>query len=263
MTAPVDVCNEALQEIGARAAVTSISPSDGSPHANACALIYTPKIQMLLRAAHWNCARRQVDLSLLKSLYTAQQTLSTNPPPKPWWYEYALPADCLKVRFVPRVLENANPPSPPLTSSPAIFPVPQTFAGFMPFVVGLDTDSNGNLVKVILTNQPDAIGVYTADISANPDLWDASFHTGAVSTLGAYLVNPLARNAQLLQQQVASATAAVAGARAADGNEGLPTQDHMPDWLRARMVGAGSFVGPFGDCFAGWDSLELPGGIRF
>jgi hypothetical protein len=217
---------------------------------------------MLLRAAHWNCARRQQPLTLLKSLYV-NGALSANPPPVPWRFEYGEPADCLKMRFVPRILRPDAGVTTPLTSSPTIYPEPPRVAGFMPFVVGLDTDSQGNLVKVVLTNQTAAIGVYTADISGQPDLWDSQFHTAAVSTLAAYLVNPLARNRELLQDQIAIASSALAAARATDGNEALPTQDHVPDWMRARMAGGAPGFGYAGDCIAGYDEMSFPGGLRF
>ena len=251
--------------IGARATVTSINPSDGSPAANACATFYTPVTQMLLRAAHWNTARKQVFLTLLKQLYLSTGQLSTNPPPQPCWYEYAVPADSLKARFILRSCP-PNAVSPPLTTGGTPYPVPPLLAGFARFTPALDTDANGNPIKVILTNQNQAQLVYTADISQVPDLWDSQFHIAASASLAAYLVNPLARNAELAKEMVAIAQSSIAAARATDGNESLPTQDHLPDWISIRMTGAGvspaGWGGPGMDC-AGWDSMSFPGGLWF
>lgn len=260
---PVEVVNIALGRIGARASVQSINPSDGSTEANIASGLYAPTIQMLLRSAHWNCARRQVFGTQLKSLYV-NGSLSSNPPPQPFFYEYALPSDCLKVRFVPNVCVPNGALSTPLFSSPAIGAVPQGWGGFVPFVVGLDTDAQGNLVKVILTNQPQAQFIYTADISQNPDLWDSQFLDGAIATLGAYLVNPLARNADLMREMVQMATSSISSARATDGNEALPSQDHLPDFIAIRFAGGGWGAGTAaGNNMSNWDECSFPGGLRF
>lgn len=264
MTSPCDVVNEALDQIGARATVSSFS--DPSPAAQAASRVYTPKVQMILRAANWNCARKQVFLTELKSLYI-NGALSVNPPPQPFLFEYLYPSDCLKVRFVPQVLGNqATGTSPPLTTGGGQYPVAPRFARFVPFVVGLDTDASNNPLKVILTNQCKAQAIYTADISQTPDLWDSQLHAAVVSTIASFLVNPLARNAALMSECVGAATSLLSAARATDGNEALPSQDHMPDWLRIRASGSG-FAGGYGglgveNC-AGWDAATFGNGLSF
>lgn len=265
MTVPTDICNMSLSMIGAQASVQSINPSDGSAQANACATFYTPVTQMLLRAAHWNCARKQISLTQLKSIYVNGQ-LSPNPPPTPWYYEYAVPPDSLKMRF----LLNLTPQSsidPPLTTGGAQFPVPQALTGFSRFTPAVDLDPTGNPVKVILTNQCQAQGVYTADISQTPDLWDSQFLMAAATSLASYLVNTLARNTELMHDMVGAAKGAIDAARATDGNEALPTQDNIPDWIKTRMVGGGLFGGGWGAAAgvgcAGWDSMVFPGGMSW
>lgn len=57
MTAPVDVVNMALADIGARTLVQSINPSDGSQAGDIASLLYQPKMDALGRSAHWNCLR--------------------------------------------------------------------------------------------------------------------------------------------------------------------------------------------------------------
>ena len=249
--------------IGARTAITNINPPDGSAEAAACATFYTPVIQSLLRAAHWNCARKQVAASQLKTLFVngVLQT-GTAAPPTPWWYEYAVPSDCLKVRFILNLTPQSQI-SPPLTSGSGQYPVPQTLAGFSRFTPALDTDANNNPVKVILTNQNQAQLVYTADISQVPDLWDSQLHIAASSSLASYLVNPLARNAALLRDLVTSASGAIAAARATDGNESLPSQDNFPDWVRIRMSGGSGGLGAPTSFCANWDVMSFPGGLSY
>jgi len=61
----VDVCNMALDNIGARYSITSLTPPQPAPNAIMVARHYQPKIDALLRAAHWNFARKQATLTLL------------------------------------------------------------------------------------------------------------------------------------------------------------------------------------------------------
>ena len=109
---PIDVCNMALSQVGARAAVQSINPSDGTAAGDACTLLYQPTVDAYSRAAHWNCLRFQSGqpgstfpppLELLKAAPGTPEQIA-NPalaaPPQPWLYEYALPTDCLKARFL-------------------------------------------------------------------------------------------------------------------------------------------------------------------
>lgn len=221
---------------------------------------------MILRAAHWGCARRQVFLTELKSLYI-NGALSSNPPPQPFLFEYLYPSDCLKVRFVPRVFHNQQSgTTPPLTTGGGQYPVSPRFTSFVPFVVGLDTDAANNPLKVILTNQHKAQAIYTADISQTPDLWDSQLEAAVVETIASFLVNPLARNAALMSECVASASGLVAAARATDGNEALPSQDHTPDWLAIRASGGGYGSGAGGlgveNC-GGWEACTFPNGLSF
>lgn len=265
MTSPVDVCNLALDAIGSGLTITSLSPPAPQPNANVLARQYGPKMQALMRSAHWNFARFQIKLNLLK----ARQGTPENPagttlpqPPVPWLYEYEYPADCLAARFL-----ICDPPTANSTGTPPIFP--QTAGVIFPifpetgwkFVVGTDTDASGNRIRVILTDLEFADLVYTADYTNNPDLWDPSFLMAAPAFLGAWLVNPVNRNANIFKEAVAMASSIVTTARISDGNEGLESVDHLPDWMRVRE-GFGLGFGPpgVGQCFYGWSALAFPGG---
>ena len=113
--------------------------------------------------------------------------------------------------------------------------------------------------RVILTNLEYAELVYTAQID-DPDLWDSHFLLAVVATLGAWLVNPIARNAQVLKEQVAIATGLVKQARISDGVEGTTTTDHTPDFLAVRGTSVdGANVGPYS--WMPWSALGFPGGF--
>jgi hypothetical protein len=256
----VTLVNMALAEIGAQASVSSINPSDGSAEGNVASLFYQPKIDDLHRSAHWNFARFQAPLTLLK----AAQGTPENPtgtttliPPQPWTYSYAYPSDCLKARYVLPTLSVSGYGGVPFTTADnnATPVYGQNIA--VRFAVAVDTDALGNKVRVIMTNISQAQLVYTCRIT-DPNLWDPSFIQAATSYLGAWFVNALARNASLHKDQMQTAMRVVNNARVTDGNEGPMTMDHTPDWITIRGAAPAGFN--HGVFFYGWDYLATPGG---
>jgi hypothetical protein len=253
---------------------------------------YYLRVSALFRAAHWAFARKQGVLSVLKAAAGTPENMdgTTLPiPPVPWQYEYAYPSDCIKVRsLIP------NPPTsgmqdPPILSgggmmTPAWFPWVRGYRfeiGVddtnlqMPGGVGGDFSSDfgpdfnigtglpfsptgASQIKVIFTDLEYANIVYTANIP-NPDLWDPEFQNAAAASIGAWLVNPLNRNAELLREQIQVASSIIQAARIMDGNEGTETVDHVPDWMAVR--GFGGFRELSRLNYGGWDSMTFPGGI--
>jgi len=267
LTSPVDVANMALDNIGAGLSITSLAPPLPLPNAAVVARHYQPKIDALFRAAHWNCARRQVALTVLRAASgTPENPTGSGPqPPRPWLYEYAYPSDCLAVRFLL--------PDPPavLNGTAPIFPGNiGAIQGCLPaegwkFVVGIDSDPNkpndpAAQIKVILTDLQYADAVYTARI-ANPDLWDPHFLQAGTATLGAWLVNPVSMNREILKDQVQIASMILNQARISDGNEGFESVDHLPDWMRVRGDCCGIGPAGLGQTFQGWSSIGFPGGF--
>ena len=261
MTSPVTITNLALDACAVRAQVTSINPSDGSQAGDVASRHYQPRFDALARSAHWQCLRRQTTLTLLKS---AQGT-PTNPtgslpqPPQPWLYEYALPADYLKARFIPAIVQQ-NVGTVPLMSNISLSPPPFIDRVAVPFVICIDTDSDGNQIKVMLTNWENAQLVYTARIT-NPDLWDSQFSMAFVSTLASFMQTPLNANAQLLGQNVSIARSMIDAARISDGNEGPSTVDHVPDWIAAR--GWPGLLEAAANGWLPWDSMAFPEGLPY
>ena len=256
----VSIVNRALLSIGARAQVSSISPSDGSTEADAAATLFAPTFESLARSANWNCLRQQALLTLLYAASgTPENPLGTTlaTPPQPWLYAYALPSDCLKVRFIAPTLTTATSSSGTTFNNAA--PIVMPNGGSVPFVVAYSTDSSGNPIQVILTNQETAQIVYTVNQS-NPIIWDSLFQEAMVSSLAAFFVPALSLNLPLMQNAIKRAESTIAQARAVDGNEGVTTMDHTPDWIRVRG-GVGRLSSVLGNSQSfSYDDMVWPGG---
>lgn len=84
MASSVDIVNLALSHIGDEAAVTSISPADGTEQAAQAAKFYPIALETILEAHDWNFAMKRKNLA----------ELSTTPPDA-WEYAYAVPGDML------------------------------------------------------------------------------------------------------------------------------------------------------------------------
>lgn len=236
----IDIANRALLSIGARASISSFSPSDGSVESDAINILWSPTFEQLGRAAPWNCLTKQKTLTML---YAAQGTpenpdgTSFTTPPSPWLYGYVYPADCLLFRFVVPSYPNqtgSNPPATTISNSSAAW-LPS--GGQIPFAVTTLSDTNNTAQLMILTNQDQAQGVYNVN-QQNPNGWDSLFQQAMVSTLGAYLVPALSLSLPLMKMSIDTAEAAIARARAQDGNEGVTSMDHTPDWMLARSGGS-------------------------
>jgi hypothetical protein len=167
-------------------------------------------------------------------------------PAPPWLYEYLLPADCISPRYV-AALPSSAIPAVPIFSSQTTYSLPLVQGAAVKFITAIGADPDGNNVKVLLTNQSQAILVYTAQIT-NTELWDPGFEQAFVYSLAGYLAIPLTGEKGVAKTNFDIANQKIAEARASDGNEGLTTQETVPDWLQIRGVGheAGytSVIGP-------------------
>jgi len=259
MATQIDIANRALLLVGARAQVSSINPSDGSVEGDTLSTLWTPTFESLGRSAPWNCLTKTITLTLLQAAKgTPENPLGvTLPvPPAPWLYAYAYPSDCLLFRFAIPSLPAGSGSSPPATTvnNSAGFWLPSQ--GQIPFAVTTLGDTNNSPILVVLTNQSQAQAVYNADIS-NPQIWDSLFQAAMVASLGAFLVPALNLNLALLDRSVKMAEEAIKRARAQDGNEGVTTMDHTPDWILARSGGDG-FTRYSTNSFSGYTSMIWP-----
>jgi len=268
MTSPVDLCNLALDQIVARTSITGISPA--SPPNNVAAQVasrvYQLQADAVFRAAHWNAARVQNQLTLLRAAAGTQENANgtTLPlPPTPWLYEYAYPSDCLLMRFVIPKPTGLTAAGIPIMTNIGVANRPLVNTG-VPFVPSIDLDANGNQIKVILTNARNPDGVYTGRI-LNVDLWDSSLQNAVVGTLAAWFCLPITGKLDLLNARVQLAVGLINAARMSDGNEGITSGDVPVDWMDVRNSGAGwgdgfSFGQPF---IANWQSIAMPDGVSY
>ena len=259
MTSSVDLCNRALSQIGTRSTIASLS--EASAEAVNCSLWYDSQRKALMRAAPWGFNRRQIALSQVGDLYPDATS------PYPWAYAYAYPADCLKARYV-----LAPPPS--VSTAGTSTNVPQTGSVIYPtsywspnrnnrFVIHNAVDANGNSSKLVLSNVYEALLVYTGD-EQNPEMFDDMFTQALVDVLSYRLVIPLTGNAGMRTEFKQAAMTSIMEARAADGNEGMPSADHTPDWIKTRGIDSPYGMNPlpwsqWGDWYSGYDNMAWGG----
>ena len=282
MTSPVDICNQALDQIRATATVQSINPSDGTLAGDVCSRQYQARVDGVSRSAHWNCLRYEQPLTMIKAA-VGTDVNPTGAFPAPighWLFEYLLPAApyCLKVRYVYPWLGptttgggdfNADfnsdfsiSQSTPLTTGNIPF-FPNSSADPshpVRFVVSTDLDSNGNTIRVLYSNVENLICVYTARVT-DPSMWDSSFTDAVVMTLAAWIAEPITGSSNITKTVAQMAGALVQAARLNDGNEGTLTTDATPDWIQIR--GMGPSFGGFGFAQAPWDTITFPGGTAY
>lgn len=237
----VDICNRALDEIGARVVIASLA--EATPQAKACSRQYDPMRQQLLRTAQWGFARKTLAV-------TPIGTLTANPPtsPYPWLAKYAWPADCLKMRYIlptPTAIGGGGiaPNVSTLNANPYLMPSRKN--RFLPAY----DDSSNPAVKVLLANIINITLVYTVDVT-DPNLFDNLFQNALVMALASKLVMTLTGNVRLKASYAQLAQQSINEARAADGNEAIPSSDHTPDWVATRDIGG--LVLPGGDFTMGY-----------
>lgn len=254
----LNIINRALLSVGTQAQVSSLN--EGSAQANAAATLYTPCFEQLARSAPWNCLRNQVELTLI----AAAEGTPENPdgdtlplPPVPWLYSYSQPADCLQVRFLVPSLPTSSGGVPVFsvdTGAPTWVPG----GGQIPYAVAYAVDANNNPINVILTNQAQAVCVYTVN-QPNPQIWDSLFQAAMVASLAAYFVPALSLNMPLMQLQIAAAERMIQQARTRDGNEGVISMDHVPDFIRARRGATGRYWNNGGPGGYNYQGMIWPG----
>lgn len=224
MPSQVEIANMALDVIGARSTIASLN--EGTPEANAINRQYPNALDSVLRAAHWNFARRQVPLTLL------QDGTNGGKVPTPWLYEYAYPSDCLLMRRimpsvqVTPVAGGTGQPSPVAAMAPPV-----------KFILSTDMDASGNPVQVILTNQPQAVGIYTFR-NQNTQMFDPLFVQCLAHYLGARICIPLTGDKVMMKNAMEMAHQFSLDAQAKNGNEGITVIDTMPEWIRVRGYAA-------------------------
>jgi hypothetical protein len=162
VTTPADIVNRALSENAGQATVTGTPPTfDGSAAGLAAGVLYTPTVLTVLRQQDWEFSRR-----------TAVLVLTGNPATAAGQYEYAYPADCVKVRqLLPQTWDINDPP--PVRWSVSFDEVSATPS------------------RVIWSNLQSANIVYTSS-TVTENQWDSVFAESVVRLLGSVLAMAIA-----------------------------------------------------------------------
>lgn len=185
---PADVINLSLVRIGYKLRIGSLF--DGSPAAKAALDIYGQTRDEQLRLDDWGFAQREVALTLQKTApvpgYIPGVTTWSPAlyPQLGFIFQYAYPADCIKVRS----LRAAAPVLPDFFPTAKVFSIANdnTFAPPQ---------------KVILTNLASAVAVYTGRIT-DPATWEASFTEALAAALARRLAPYLTDlNVEKLEEQ--------------------------------------------------------------
>lgn len=256
MSSDTQVANLALAKIGTRSTIASLT--EDSNEARAINLIYENTRDQVLGMAFWNFARKTANLSVLKtapgavgSTSTGGPTWSPDWPPPGWLYEYAYPSDCIQMRFITPQLTTGFPgDGVPVFGSAVLTGMPYWGSPAVRFEVATD-NINSIQQSVIITNQYQAIGVYTARIT-NPDLWGTQFIEALAAALAGRVAMQLTGDKQLVASMFTYANSVLLQARATDGNEGLTIQNSTPDWIQFRSIGG---IGEFGPWVAPYNPL--------
>jgi hypothetical protein len=256
VSSQTDICNRALNVIGTRSSIASMT--EDSPEAQACSLHFIPACRAMLRVAPWSFARKTVQGALLAAAPgtpenpngTAPLPLVPISPANPagstptqivmWQYEYAWPQDCVRLRQVKEPVNQPNqgtnvvPLWPGVNmSDPLLAAAIGDLGQRVNYQLAVDSDAAGNDIRVILTNVEYALIVYTKLIT-DPNMWDDEFSEAFVFMLGSHLVGALIGEKQMDKAMYEKASQMALVARAVDANEQPVSPNHTPDWIRVR-----------------------------
>lgn len=289
-----DVINQALDQTDC--GVTIGDPEEGTKAAQVSLRAYGQCLRQLLRAANWAFARKTAPLVLLADA-TGQTPNVGSLVPIPWIYEYQLPIDAMKIRFIP--WNYGQTPAVPPSNIQIPVSVPLTAASGQSLVAGqrlrparfvIATDPNypplpGQIFwetqgqspagsTVILTNVQNAQCVYTA-LMLYPSVWDSLFREALVAYLASQIAFPLAKDKklgmQIRKENIELAKMKIKEARVADGNDGFYSSDLRVDWVAARRSGGyGTDRGGYGfgndgpgGFGGGWDACGFSDGTAY
>jgi hypothetical protein len=186
----VEICNLALGHLGSEANVASISPPDGSTEAGYCARYFPLARKLTIALAQWSFATKRSELAEVDNLSVV------------WQFAYSLPSNCIKPY---RILKS-----------------------------GASTEQDGAAFtiedNVIFTNEPNAVLVYTRDVT-DTTRFSPEFISAMSWMLASYLAGPIIKgnegaNAALkLRERAINETRT---ASAADANRSSETHGALP-----------------------------------
>ena len=199
MTNKTEIFNDVCLLLGITPDIQDADTDDGD-NAVAFRAAYSGSRRTVLRDHPWGFANKRAVLTVIGTA------------PSDWKYQYAYPADCVKAIEI----QKANRTDKPI-----------------PFKVAQYYDTDNGKVKVILTDQPEAILIYTAD-EDDPSLFDEQYKDALVGLI-AFKCSKLRSTDKDAQERAWNAyQRAKFAATSSDGNEQVPDDGRDPDWLSGR-----------------------------
>ncbi len=199
----VDVCNSALQRVGA---ATIMNLADNTREARACAVAYDSNRRDELRRHFWKFAIKRVVLAP-----------DADAPASDFAYQFSLPTDCLRV-----IMPNDANLDWSVEGRKIL-----TNSSTSPFGVTTPTVSTTSTPSVTLALR------YIADIT-DVTQWDASFYSVLSLSLAGDICEVLTNSTSKKQAIQAEYKDAMAEARVADAFESLPQDPPDDDWWLVR-----------------------------
>lgn len=223
MSSAIDVCNMALSHIGAEAQVATIDPPDGSAEAGYCARFYPIARRIAMESHSWTFAKTRATLAMV----------ATNPS-SVWLYAYALPSDMVDSI---RVLNLATIEA--ILLSLDSFSMATTNALYWQFLLRNTEQSSADFEiedGVLLTNEPDAVLIYTKD-EQNVANWTPLFMSAVAQLLAGYLAGPIIKGVDGMkvgQAWTQSGLNLLGQAASSDANSTSERSDFVPTSIQAR-----------------------------
>jgi len=219
MTSAVDICNTALAHIGAEGEVTAIDPPDGSVEAGRCARFYPIARRTALGSHNWTFARKRAELAEVPNPSTV------------WLYAYAMPSNCIHPRRV-LSLQSIDAAGLYMSADSPFYAMGQLDDLFSERG-SADFEIEGD---VILTNEPEAVLLYTQDVT-DTSKFPPLFVSALGMLLAGYLAGPTIKGTagmQVGQAWTQNGMTALGAAAAADANGTTERGDFTAQSLRAR-----------------------------
>lgn len=194
----VSLYNLALSVAGSRSRVSA--PTEASREAEICRLWFAPIARQVLRAAPWASVRAFDNLAVVKER-TDASWVDGDPNPE-YRYAYALPAQCLRPRFL---------------------------RGYGRFEVGLLSSNQ----QVLMTNTEQALLYYTFD-QQQISMWDPDLYLSIAYGIAAAIAQPLSGKPGLTRTAQQMANAIILTAREIAANESYEPLEGLSPSLQVR-----------------------------
>lgn len=194
-----EVCNLALLLVGQTQFIDDLS--DPTPEGEACDQAYEKCRDSVLQEHAWSFATRRAELNLVADGERGG-----------WAYAYTLPADCLAPRWLDVGIENPSESEK----------VPMK----------LEDDATTN-AKVLLTNQADAILVYTRTVTETGK-FSPLFVEALAAKIAVYLAAGLVKKPRLAFDMMQLFGTLVARAKASDLNQQQKDTEPESDYVTER-----------------------------